>query len=177
MDPLETPDQAIAARRAGRRSVAAPKAEEPKADTWVVRRRWIPRLGADTLWARFWRRFRKARRKAGDLADADPGCLEIFGEGILVAIAFIVAVLLMLFVAGPLLVALVDVVILLLLAVLGLIARVLFRRPWLIEAHKPGTDALRWRVVGWGPSSQKVEEVRQSLAADVIPPDAEVLRN
>lgn len=48
---------------------------------WVVRRRWMPRLGTETLWGRFHRRFRKVFERVGDAADVDPGCGELLGEG------------------------------------------------------------------------------------------------
>ncbi|MGN6692754.1 MAG: hypothetical protein ACTHN0_01125 [Aquihabitans sp.] len=143
---------------------------------WKVKRRWIPRLGADTLWARFRRRFRKTFRRAGDAADAGDGCLDV-GDGVVAAIALIIIGLVLIFVILPALVAIVDVVILLVLALGGLVARVLFRRPWLIDARDGTGRVLRWRVVGWKASAQRVDDVRHLLADGIVPADAEIFRD
>jgi len=143
----------------------------PDGREWVVRRRWLPRLGGETLWGRFHRRFRQTVRRAGDVADADPGCLEVVGEGIVAAIAIIVFVLVLIFVAVPLLVAIVDIVILLLLALLGVLARVVLRRPWLVEARANDGTALEWKVVGWRASGEWRREMAELLQAGVsLPP-------
>lgn len=143
---------------------------------WKVKRRWVPRLGADTLWNRFRRRIRKTIRRAGDAADVSDGCLDL-GDGIIAGIAIVIVALVAIFVVLPLLVAVVDLAILLILALGGLIARVLFRRPWLIDARDGTGRVLRWRVVGWKASAERVTDIRQQLAGGVVPPDAEVFRD
>lgn len=172
-EPFETPGEAIAARQAG---------GQPGADgRWTVKRRWIPRLGTDTLWRRVGRRFRRVKRRADrtddgiDAADVGAGCVDALSDSFAAAIVIAVVVLVVIFVMVPLVVAIVDVLLLLLLALGGLVARVLFRRPWLIEAHKGGEHVLRWRVVGWRASTERVAEIRQALAAGIVPPEAEVL--
>ena len=150
----------------------------PTPGGWRVRRRWIPRLGSDTLWRRFRRRFHRVVERIRRNADADVpdlGCADDLGEAILAAILAIVALLIFLFVVLPLLVAVVDVAILLLLALLAVPLRVLFRRPWLVDAHHPGGRALRWRVVGWRESGRFATEARELLDAGIVPPGAEVL--
>ena len=126
---------------------------------WVVRRRWMPRLGTDTLWGRFHRRFRKTFDRVGDAADVDPGCGELLGEGIAAALVVIAVALLLFFVAVPLLVAVVDVLILVLLAFLGALARVLLRRPWTVEAAADDGTVRRWRVVGWRASGERCAQI------------------
>jgi hypothetical protein len=143
---------------------------------WKVKRRWIPRLGADTLWARMQRRFRKTFRRASDAADVGDGCLDI-GDGLAATIALVIIVLALIFVVLPALVAIVDVVVLLALALGGLVARVLFRRPWLIDARDGTGRVLRWRVVGWKASAERVDDIRQLLAGGVVPADAEIFRD
>jgi hypothetical protein len=140
--------------------------------SWEVRRAWIPRLGRESLWTRFRRRFRRVRDKIGEGAepDVDPGCLDVFGEGILIGLAILVAVLFVAFIGLPLLFALLDVVLLLVLGVLTTLVRVLFRRPWRIEAHSSDGTTLHWDVVGWRASSEKIDEVRASVAAGIVPP-------
>ena len=145
--------------------------------TWQVKRRWIPRLGPETLWGRFWRRFRRTFRRAGDAASNDVGCLDDVGGGILAAILFVVFVLVAVFVVFPAVVAIIDLAVLLLLALGGLVARVAFRRPWLIDARDGTGRVLRWRVVGWKASAERVEDIRRQLAAGQVPADAEVFRD
>lgn len=146
----------------------------PGGRTWTVRRRWAPRLRDRSLWHRFRRRFRQAFDRVGDVGDADPGCLEVFGEGLLVGLAVIAAVLLLVFVAVPLVFAVLDLVVVLLLAALGILTRVLFRRPWTIEATSDDGGRLRWRVKGWRASGAKRDEIEGLLATGILPPDADI---
>jgi hypothetical protein len=150
--------------------------EFDSAGGWQVRRRWIPRLGSDTLWRRFRRRvhvvFQRVRRNA-DVADL--GCADDLGEAIGVALLVVLALLILFFVALPLALALVDALILLLLALLAIPFRVLFRRPWLVDAHHSDGRALRWRVVGWRESARFATEARELLDAGIEPPGAEHL--
>ena len=138
----------------------------------MVRRRWVPRLGAESLWGRFHRRFRHMIRRSGRTADVDLGCLEVLGEGFVVALAILAVALVVVFIAVPLVVAVVDVAIVLLLAAFGLVARVVLRRPWTIEARADDGSHLSWRVVGWRRAGEHVATVSQLLAAGVVPPDA-----
>ena len=143
----------------------------PDGRTWVVRRRWGPRLGAQTVWGRFHRRFRQTLRRTGDLADVDPGCSLDLGEGIVVVVLVILFLLLAVFVAIPLLVALLDLLLVVLLAIAGVVARVAFRRPWTVEATAGDGTRLRWRVVGWRASGVRRGEVAQLLGAGIVPPE------
>jgi hypothetical protein len=143
---------------------------------WQVRRRWVPRLGSDTLWRRFRRRSHRVVqrvRRSADLADA--GCADDLGESVAVALLVLLALLILFFVILPLTIALVDVLLLLLLALLAIPFRVLFRRPWLIDAHHPDGQALRWRVVGWRESTRFAAEARELLDAGIEPPGGEHL--
>ena len=141
----------------------------PDGRTWVVRRRWMPRLGHETLWDRFSRRFRKVFNRAGDAADADPGCLEVFGEGIAAAVVIILVVLALIFVLVPLLVAIVDVLILLVVAALGVLARILFRRPWIVEARADDGTTHRWKVPGWRASHERCTQIAHRLQTGADP--------
>ena len=127
----------------------APSVQAPDGRTWVVRRRFVPRLGAESVWGRFHRRFRQTMRRAGDAADADPGCLEVIGEGLLAALAVLLVIAVMVFILVPMLVAIVDIVVVALLALLGLAGRLVFRRAWTVEARAGDGACLVWRVVGW----------------------------
>jgi len=46
----------------------------------------------------------------------------------------------------------------------GLGARVLFRRPWVVEATGPDPLRRTWRIVGWRASGEKVDEIAGLLA-------------
>ena len=122
------------------------------------------------MWGRFYRRFRQAMRRAGDAADVDPGCLDVIGEGIVTAIAVIVAVLVLVFVVLPLLVAVVDLAFVILLAMVGLAGRVAFRRPWTVEARRSDGSCVAWRVVGWRASGELVDQVANQVASGIVPP-------
>lgn len=141
----------------------------PDGREWRVRRRWLPRLGSDSLWARFRRRTRRTRDMAGDLADADPGCLDVLGEGFVFAIGVVAGAIVLIFIVIPLLVALVDVLVLLVLLVLSVLARIVLRRPWTVEARTAADEVRTWRVVGWRASGQRRDEVAAAIAAGVDP--------
>jgi hypothetical protein len=109
----------------------------PSGEAWVVRRLWSPRLQGEHPWSRFRRRARGTGRRAGELADADPGCLDL-GD-LVAAVVILAVVLLAVFVVVPLLVAVVDLLLILVLTALGLAARVVFRvRPGRGDPHGRG---------------------------------------
>ena len=97
------------------------RAEAPDGTRWTVRRRWAPRMGAEPLWGRFHRRYRQTVSAWGRASDVDPGCLDVLGEGLVVALAILVGVLLLVFVVSPLLLALIDLPLVIGLAIGGLV--------------------------------------------------------
>lgn len=150
----------------------------PDGRAWVVRRRWAPRLGPETLLGRF-RRFvpgpvRRQRDKLRKNADGivDVGCL--FDELGLVILAIALVLLLVLVVAVvfviPLVLAVVDVVVVLVVAGAGLVGRVAFRRPWTVEARAGDGTVRTWKVVGWRASRERLDEIAELLAAGISPP-------
>jgi hypothetical protein len=143
----------------------------PQGEVWRVRRLWAPRLRGEHLWSRFRRRNRGARRLGRELGDtAGDGCLPDSLDDLALGAALVLAVLFLLFVGFPFLFALIDVVVILVLTGLGLVTRVLFRRPWVVEAT--GGDQIRrtWRVVGWRASHEAVDDVADALAHGHPPP-------
>ena len=165
----------------------------PTGARWRVWRVWAPRLGGETLWARLRRRTRlgsSLARGAGEASDY-PGCLlEALTDGFWFFV-LLLAVGVLVLVGVPLVLALVDVMVLALLTVLGIAVRVLFRRPWVVEARSTEplppetTDAWpsdapvlavrrhTWRVVGWRASGEQVEAVANALAhGNPLPPGA-----
>ena len=155
--------------------MAGREVRAPDGTTWHVRRRWLPRLGSETLPARFWRRVQGTVRGVLDIAEGTPdvGCLEIFGEGLVVGVLVILAVVLAVFVVVPFLVALLDLALLVLLLLIGAVARVLFRRPWVVHASADGGQVRSWNVVGWRASGALVDDVASRLEAGVSLPPVE----
>lgn len=138
----------------------------PDGNRWYVRRVWLP--------------WRPRRRKPVDGLDVPldlaPGCADDLVGGVVGAIVVIVVIAVVLVLVVPLLVTVLEVLLVLLLAVLGGVARVVLRRPWVVEATPAtGPGRLRWKVVGWRRSGEVVDAVAQQLAAGqraVAVPDA-----
>jgi hypothetical protein len=94
------------------------------------------------------------------LLSDDVGCLPAVG---IVATAAVAIVLSVLFVF-PALVFAVEAAVVLLLVGLGVVARVLFRRPWTVEARVAGTNEGRqWKVSGWRASGELRDRVADQL--------------
>jgi hypothetical protein len=101
------------------------------------------------------------RRHAGVTADGADAAESAFQLGE-VAVGLAVILVLVVFVA-PLLVAIAGV---------GLIGRIVFRRPWTVEARADDGTMLRWQVIGWRASGEFRARAAESLRAGVIPPGA-----
>jgi hypothetical protein len=157
----------------------AEEVTDPEGHRWVVRRRWVPRLPGETLWNRFRRRFGRGSRRVRDwdgLGDVASGFAD-GGDGIggiLAGIALVIAVLLLLVIVLPLLLAFVEVLALAVLALVAVGARILFRRPWTIEAVDGDGSVLSWRIVGWRASGDHARLVARQLRRGLPPPGAEV---
>lgn len=145
--------------------------QAPDGRRWVVRRRWLPRWAGEGVWSRFRRRTKGLGRRAGDGLDgADAaGCaLEGF-EALVVVVFVVVGLLLLAFVVVPLLLAVLELLALVLLVLLGAGFRVLFRRPWRVEARSSDGRVLEWRIVGWRASGRARHQAEQQLQAGVVP--------
>ncbi len=154
----------------------AEEARDPEGLIWTVRRRWVPRLPGETLWARFSRRFGRRSRKVREwdgLGDVASGFAE-GGDGlggVLAGIGLVIAVLVLLVVLLPLVLAFVEVLVLTVLGLLAVGARILLRRPWTVEAVADDGSILSWRVVGWRASGDHVRLVVRQLRRG-LPPGA-----
>lgn len=142
----------------------------PDGRQWTVRRRLAPRLGAETVLGRIRRRVASVTNRTTDGLNVADGCMSFDLDGIVVLLIVVAALLLLVFVVVPLLVVIVDLVILLVLAFLGIVARVAFRRPWVLEAASGDGQRHQWRVVGWRSSGERCREIAQMLTAGVTPP-------
>jgi hypothetical protein len=139
-----------------------------------VRRRWIPHRDLIGPRFRFSRRrqrqrrtlTRNRRRKRGwsdwlDIPDPS-GCLDV--DSIIVILAIIIAVPLFVFVGWPLVLLLGDLLWLVAVGLVGIIGRVIFRRPWRVEATTSGGHRYVWNVVGFRRAGQVRDDVRAQLA-------------
>jgi hypothetical protein len=120
----------------------------------------VPRLGDESPWHRFRRRLRQTIEWTKELA---PDTLDLLDEGIVIGIALVLLALLVVVVGFPVLIAVLDLALLLVLTLLGMLARVLFRRPWEIEVRDDDGHRTTWRVVGWRASARKLDEIEQLL--------------
>jgi hypothetical protein len=97
------------------------------------------------------------------------GGVELQG-GALVVVAIIAALLIVI----PLVFFGVELIILGVVLAAGVVGRVLFRQPWLIEARTndpltPGRQ-LEWHITGWRKSQELIETVISDLEAGREPP-------
>jgi hypothetical protein len=136
-----------------------------------VYRKWLPR---SARWVGIG--FVRVRNRGND---RDDGGTQRQGSGwdwipdppiddlpfVAIILAVVVALVLAWFFVFPALIFIVDLLLVFLIAVTGIATRVLFRRPWTIEAHTTDAPPERrgWAVVGWRASSRALE-----LAADAI---------
>lgn len=152
------------------------KVQDPGGRRWAVRRQWAPRLKGRGLRARLRRRRDSDDGDRGwwdpvldfvpiDIGDGLPGI--VLGVVLIVALALLVV-----FVLGPLLLVLLDVVVVMALVVGGVVARVLFRRPWTVEAvaEDDGTE-LHFQAVGLAASRRLRDDVAGRLAQGRDPDD------
>ena len=109
-----------------------------------------------------------------DAADIpDPGCGVDLAEGIAVFIVVLVVVLFLVFIGIPFLIALGELLLVLLLTLAGLIGRLLFRRPWTVDAVGPDGERVEWPVVGWRRSGAARQFIADRIAATGTVPTAE----
>ena len=143
----------------------------PSGDLWRVRRLWAPRWRGETFTSRAWGRLRRSGRRTGHMADVpSPGCAADLVDELAIAVGVILVVLFVVFVGVPLLLAVIDLLALMLLTALGVVARVVFRRPWMVEAVGPDEVRRTWRIVGWRASREAVDSIADGLAHGAPPP-------
>jgi hypothetical protein len=154
----------------------------PEGTRWSVRVVWAPR------WRILARRFGgwQARRsvRGGDVVE---GTLDFSNSGggggggglsgldhdfaaiVLILIVFVLAAALFWWVLLPLLLLVLDGVIVLILLAVSVVARVLFRRPWKVEATAPGHLGFTAEVVGWRAALRRRDEIAGSLSNGLRP--------
>jgi hypothetical protein len=170
--------------------VRAITATTPDGVAWTVRVIWQPRWRP--LARRFggWRRRRKGVDLSGPLDGVDvptggggsggggvfDSLFDDLAIAILVIIGLVVAGALFWWLILPLLLLAVDILVVVVLFALAIPARVLFRRPWTVEAvTKSGSDADRFvtDVVGWRPALRTrddiVDKIKLGYPTPVLP--------
>lgn len=132
---------------------------------WQVHRRWTPRqLRPDSMWQRLKNRSRFGRKALDGASGADAtGCGIDLIEGIFAVIFLILIIVLLFAFAIPLLIAVVELLFLTVVIILGIASKVLFRRPWVIDATSPDGDVTEWRVVGWRKSAMTRDYVAHQI--------------
>jgi hypothetical protein len=133
-----------------RRKVTAPDGRK-----WTLGRHWLPRR----------KRFKKA--DISDVGPDLPGIEGIDDLGIIgLVIAVVVSIILVAFVALLLFnvfALAIELLIVIVVALAGLIGRVIFRRPWIVFARN-GDTSLQWPVVGYFNSRRHIQEIAEQLA-------------
>lgn len=105
----------------------------------------------------------------------DPGGAGDLVEGIAVFLLVIVVVLFAVFVGIPFLIALGELLIIVLFALIGVLGRVFFRRPWTVDAVSPTGEHHAWPVVGWRASGAARQFIAERVvASSSVPTEAEL---
>ena len=154
----------------------------PDGSEWVVARRWIPRWAAMRIRRSVGERLRRRNRnRKRDEKDAETGSgtrwydfLDIpsGGGGCLDELAILAVALVVIaavwFLVIPLLVLVVDLLIAIGLVLIVGVTRVLFRRPWVVEAHGPDDLTVRRLVVGWRASGDEVQRLGTEITLGIV---------
>jgi hypothetical protein len=137
--------------------VAAQAATDPSGARWRVGIRWLP-------WPLRFRRDARLDPAAVNWLPFGPDA----GGGVTLLLV-VVAVVLLLTVALPVVIFAVEVVILAVLAVAGLVGRVILRRPWTIVARSDRGRVQQWRLTGWGTAQAAVDDIARAIGAAIEP--------
>jgi hypothetical protein len=157
--------------------------KDPNGLRWIVRRRWLP-------WSIRWRGPDRKRKEAGE----DSGWLHVFdfadpllwfdeapGGFILILALVLAAVVGILFVL-PFFVLIVEILLVALVATLGIVFRIVFRRPWLVETFAEEGAYQKhfiWKVTGVQRSGVVVDQVAEQIRAGIpipTPTDATLVQ-
>jgi purine-cytosine permease-like protein len=84
-------------------------------------------------------------------------------SGFVASILLIVTIALLVLFGIPALLALVDLVIVLLATLIGVLSRLLFRRPWTVEALATNGERHQEQVVGWRASGEAVSALARRI--------------
>ncbi len=144
--------------------MASTRVVDPKGNEWRVRRKWVHRR----------LRWRGRGRRSIDLLDGAElasvaGELPVIGV-ILTAVALLLVAIAAVVFILPALIFVAELVVILGFVGLGLVGRVLFGRPWTVEARVPGAGgAYEWKTSGRRASRELVRSVADQLQATGMP--------
>lgn len=152
-------------------------AVSPAGVEWSVRVVWEPRWRALARRTGGWRR-RRGKGGGPDLPDlpwlsaldGPEGCLV----GIVAWLAVIVGGLLFWWLLLPLLLLFLDLLVIVILLAIGVVARVLFRRPWTVRANASTGETVTVNVVGWRRALRRRDELAEQLRHGLTPDGVEV---
>ena len=134
---------------------------DPEGRIWKVRRRWGHRHVS-------WRGPKGGR--AADLLDgadlASVGAeLPVVGVIMVAIAALLIGAMAVIFIV-PAVIFVFELLLILAAVGLGVLGRLLFRRPWTVEARVKGTNHRgEWKVTGWRASGDLVDSVAERLQA------------
>jgi hypothetical protein len=134
------------------------KVTSPDGRTWTLGRHWMPRR----------RKIGRAKLRDMDAPDFMPDFgddLGVIGVIILAFFAVIVAIVLILVLFNVFAIA-IELMLVLVLLLWGVVARVVFRRPWTVFA-KSGSALYTRQVVGWRASGHVINAIEQDLRSGV----------
>jgi hypothetical protein len=149
---------------------------DPNGLRWIVRRRWLP-------WSVRWRGPGRARKRR-EKEEKYPGWTHVFDVadpllwfdeapgGFLLILGLVVAAVVTLFVL-PFFVFLIEVLLVALVAGIGIVFRIVFRRPWLVEAYPvegPHDKHLIWKVAGVRRSGLAVDDIAEQIRSGIPTP-------
>lgn len=144
--------------------LAAKRVVDPQGCEWVVRRRWVHRK----------LRWRGKGSRTLDLMDGAD--LVSWGSDLpVIGVVFAVFAIVLFIVAAvilivPALIFLAELVILAALVGLGLAGRLLFGKPWTVEARRrDGGETFQWKATGWRTSRDLVGSVADQLRSTGVP--------
>ena len=130
----------------------------PGGVAWTVRRRWLPHREGKGVVQRFRKR---GKPDASNFVDL-PFDIGDGGAGLVIAIVIAVALFLLLLLGWPVLLLGIDLAWLLLVGVLGMIGRIVLRRPWRVEAVS-AAERRNWFVKGYRAAGERRDEVARQL--------------
>lgn len=135
--------------------------KSPDGRSWKVRRRWVERP-LPNLRER-WRR----SRKEVDGEDVFDGLLVLDGAEGFGAVGLAIGIGIVILILFPLLGVALELIALLLVLVYGIFARVVLRRPWIVDAVdvEDAEERVAFAVEGWRDSSAALRELRTAIAA------------
>jgi hypothetical protein len=148
---------------------------DPAGTTWRVRVVWQPRWHALARRYGGWRRRRKGESAGSDAGNVAantggrffPDLGDDLVVGLLILVGLIVVGLLFWFLLLPLLLLVLDFVVVLILLVLAVAGRVLFRRPWTVAATRD-EDQHVTEVVGWRNALHTRDDMAEKLRLGVL---------